>query len=52
MKRGTFLSLWPLKYEQAKWLIVRFRMEAADIKEPPATDWSLPTPTMRSTFSR
>ena len=37
MKRGTFLSLWPLKYEQAKWLIVRFRMEAADIKEPPTT---------------
>jgi hypothetical protein len=33
MKRATFLSLWPLKYEQAKWLIVRFRMEAADIKE-------------------
>jgi hypothetical protein len=37
MKRDMFLSLWPLKYEQAKWLIVRFRMEASDIKEPPAT---------------
>jgi hypothetical protein len=37
MKRATFLSLWPLKYEQARWLIVRFRMEAADIKEPPTT---------------
>jgi hypothetical protein len=37
MKRATFLSLWPLKYEQAKWLIVRFRMHATDIKEPPPT---------------
>jgi len=37
MKRATFLSLWPLKYEQARWLIVRFRMEPADIKEPPTT---------------
>jgi hypothetical protein len=37
MKRGTYLSLWPLKYEQAKWLIVRFRMEPADITEPPTT---------------
>jgi hypothetical protein len=38
MKRATFLSLWPLKYEPAKWLVIRFRMEAADIKESPATD--------------
>jgi hypothetical protein len=37
MKRATFLSLWPLKYEQTKWLIVRFRMEAANIKEAPST---------------
>jgi hypothetical protein len=37
MKRGTFLSLWPLKYEQNTWLLVRFRMEAASIKEPPST---------------
>src|SRR4051812_35720317 len=37
MKRTTFLSLWPLKYEQTKWLIVRFRMEAANIKEAPST---------------
>jgi Peptidase_C39 like family len=37
MKRSMFLSLWPLKYEQAKWLIVRFRMEAADIREPSTT---------------
>jgi Peptidase_C39 like family len=37
MKRSVFLSLWPLKYDQAKWLVVRFRMEPADIKEPPAS---------------
>jgi hypothetical protein len=37
MKRAAFLSLWPLKYEQNKWLIVRFRMEATSIKEAPAT---------------
>src|SRR4051794_28407375 len=34
MKRAAFLSLWPLKYEQAKWLIIRFRMKVDDIKEP------------------
>jgi len=34
MKRDTFLSLWPLKYDPAKWLVIRFRMEAASIKEP------------------
>jgi hypothetical protein len=34
MKRATFLSLWPLKYKQAEWLIVRFRMEPGNIKEP------------------
>jgi hypothetical protein len=37
MKRATFLSLWPLKYEREKWLVVRFRMEPGDINEPPAT---------------
>jgi hypothetical protein len=38
MKLATFFSLWPLKYEPAKWLVVRFRMEAANIKEPRRTD--------------
>lgn len=38
MKRATFLSLWPLKYEPTEWLVIRFRMEAADIKEPRATE--------------
>jgi hypothetical protein len=37
MKRAAFLSLWPLKYESEKWLIVRFRMEPGDIKEPRLT---------------
>jgi Peptidase_C39 like family len=37
MARDSFLSLWPLKYERAQWLVIRFRMEAEDIKEPPAT---------------
>jgi hypothetical protein len=38
MSRTDFLSLWPLKYESAKWLIVRFRMEAGEIREPPRAD--------------
>ncbi|HJQ81421.1 MAG TPA: C39 family peptidase [Lacipirellulaceae bacterium] len=37
MTRTTFLSLWPLKYERSKWLVIRFRMEAGDIREPHAT---------------
>jgi hypothetical protein len=37
MTRSEFLSLWPLKYESARWLVVRFRMEPGDIKAPPAT---------------
>ena len=35
MKRATFLSLWPLKYDPAKWLVIRFRMEAGEIKAAP-----------------
>ncbi len=38
MKRAKFLSLWPLKYQPTKWLIIRFRMEPADIKEPTASN--------------
>ena len=38
MERARFLSLWPLKYEPLKWLLIRFRMEASHIKEPRATD--------------
>ena len=37
MKRPAFLSLWPLKYDPAKWLIVRFRMEPGEINEQTAT---------------
>lgn len=32
MSRSDFLSLWPLKYEATRWLVVRFRMEPDDIK--------------------
>src|SRR6185436_11725180 len=38
MNRAEFLALWPLKYDAAKWLIVRFRMEPGEIKEPPPAD--------------
>lgn len=34
MKRNMFLSLWPLKYESAKWLVIRFRMQPTNAKEP------------------
>jgi hypothetical protein len=27
MKREVFLELWPLKYEQQRWTVVRFRLE-------------------------
>jgi hypothetical protein len=41
MNRSEFLSLWPLKYEAAKWLLVRFRMEPGDLQEPqPTTGFS------------
>ncbi|HVT27110.1 MAG TPA: C39 family peptidase [Lacipirellulaceae bacterium] len=35
MKRATFLALWPLKYERTRWLIVRFRMQPAQIDDSP-----------------
>ena len=35
MARSEFLALWPLKYDPAKWLVIRFRMEAGEIHEPP-----------------
>jgi hypothetical protein len=34
MKRDEFLALWPLKYEAAKWTVVRLRMEPGAIVEP------------------
>jgi hypothetical protein len=37
MNRAEFFALWPLKYERAKWLIVRFRMEAGEIRDQPLT---------------
>jgi hypothetical protein len=35
LERAAFLALWPLKYEAARWLVIRFRMEPGAIKEPP-----------------
>jgi hypothetical protein len=37
MSRTAFLALWPLKYDPAKWLVVRFRMTAHDLREPQST---------------
>jgi Peptidase_C39 like family len=37
MKRATFLSLWPLKYDPAKWLVIRFRMDPVHVAEPTTT---------------
>jgi hypothetical protein len=38
MELATFLSLWPLKYEPTKWLVIRFRMQPANVKEPRSTE--------------
>jgi hypothetical protein len=35
MDRSLFLSLWPLKYDSAKWTLVRFRLVAGDLKLVP-----------------
>jgi len=35
MKKARFLSLWPLKYDEKKWTVIRIRLEPGDeIKEP------------------
>lgn len=33
MKREVFLKLWPLKYEQQRWTVVRFRLEPGRIAQ-------------------
>jgi hypothetical protein len=38
MRRAMFLSLWPLKYERDRWLVIRFRTDVAEIIEPDARD--------------
>lgn len=36
MKRRTFLSLWPLKYAPDKWTVIRMRLAAGELVDPPA----------------
>jgi hypothetical protein len=33
MKRDKFLKLWPLKYDQKQWTLIRIRLEAKQIKD-------------------
>jgi hypothetical protein len=34
MKRSRFMDLWPLKYAEDKWTVIRMRLEAGRIREP------------------
>lgn len=36
MKKGRFVSLWPLKYSAKQWTVVRLRLEAEKLGEFPA----------------
>lgn len=36
MKRDRFEALWPLKYDAAKWSLVRIPLKPGDVREPPA----------------
>jgi hypothetical protein len=35
MPRARFLSLWPLRYETARWTVVRLRLEPGSVTVPP-----------------
>jgi len=35
MDRAAFLKLWPLKYTQDRWTVVRFALEPAELRDPP-----------------
>jgi hypothetical protein len=35
MPRQRFLGLWPLKYEAARWTVIRLRLEGTRIQTPP-----------------
>ena len=37
MDRSDFLSLWPLKYHQDQWTLIRFRLEVNQIQTPPTS---------------
>jgi len=36
MKRERFEALWPLKYDSAKWSLIRIPLAAGDVREPAA----------------
>jgi hypothetical protein len=36
MGRDEFLRLWPLKYDARRWTVIRLRLEAGTLAEPPA----------------
>jgi len=36
MPRATFLALWPLKYAQDRWTVIRMRLEPRRLEPPPA----------------
>ena len=43
MPRQTLLSLWPLKYSPARWVVIRIRLAATDkIKDPPPAETFTP----------
>lgn len=35
MSRARFLSLWPLKYDEDRWTIIRMALDAKELKAPP-----------------
>ncbi len=35
MGRAEFLKLWPLKYAQDQWTVIRFALKPAQLREPP-----------------
>jgi len=37
MKRAEFLALWPLKYAQNEWTLIRLQLDVSQIKSPAAT---------------
>jgi hypothetical protein len=37
MKRHEMLSLWPLKYGADRWTVIRFRLDAGELRDPPTT---------------
>ncbi len=38
MSRARFLSLWPLKYDEDRWTVIRLALEADKLRPPPRAD--------------